>query len=188
LLKHIEETEKYVEITGFRNVEIEDVEEFVKSAFKKTAQNTWIQFFDAELVATWKHLYFAVLNTLLSFNNARNISKRAPIEIMLYASAQRQIRKAIQLIGVKIDSANIAVVIVGKSPDIIKARLVAISKLIGNESDETVLEILDEKVQVIRKAFEITETEFETVMEDNNVKQALVYLVIERMALLSTQL
>jgi KEOPS complex subunit Cgi121 len=188
LLKYIEESGKYVEITGFRNVKIKDAKDFVKAARKETPQSIWIQFFDAKLVATWQHLYFAVLNALLTFRNERNISKSVAMEVILYASAQRQIRKAIQLIGVKYGSTNVAVVIIGGNPDSVKTVLSAISKRIGEEPDETVLEVLKEKVQGIREAFGITQKELETVMEKDNVKQALVNVVIERMALLSTQL
>jgi len=188
LLKYIEEDGKYVEVTGFRNVKIEDAEEFLKATRKETQQSVWVQFFDAELVATWQHLYFAVLNALLAFRNERNISKSVAMEVMLYASAERQIRKAIELLGVKRDSANVAVVIIGENPDSIKAVLSAVSKSISAEPAETVLELSREKVQGIRKAFGITEKELEVVMEKNDVKQTLVNLVIERMALLSTQL
>jgi len=188
LLKYIEETGKYVEITGFRNVKIKDAEEFVKAARKETSQSAWVQFFDAELVATWQHLYFAVLNAMLAFENERNISKSVAMEVLLYASAQRQIRKALQLIGVKCDSANVAIVIIGETADSVKTVLSAVSKRIGAEPEETVLEVSKEKLQGIREAFGITEKELETVMEKNDVKRALVNLVIERMALLSTQL
>jgi len=188
LLKYIEEAGKYVEITGFRNVGIEDAEEFVKVARKETPKSVWVQFFDAELVATWQHLYFAVLNALLAFRNERNISKSVAMEVILYASAQRQIRKAITLIGVKRASANVAVVIFGDKPDAVKALLSVVSKRIGGEPDETVLQVSEEKAHGIREAFGISEKELETVMEKNDGEQALVNLVIERMALLSTQL
>jgi tRNA threonylcarbamoyladenosine modification (KEOPS) complex Cgi121 subunit len=188
LLKYIEEAGKYVEITGFRNVGIKDAEEFVKATRKETPQSVWVQFFDAELVATWQHLYFAVLNALLAFKNERNISKSVAMEAMLYASAQRQIRKALQFIGVKRDSANVAVVIVGESPGSVKAVFSAVSKRVGEEPNDAVLEVSKEKARGIREAFGITETELETVTEKNNGNHALVNLVIERMALLSTQL
>ena len=188
MLKHIEEAGKYVELTGFRNVSVNDAEEFVKAAREETPQTACIQFFDAELVATWQHLYFAVLNALLAFRNERNISKSVAMEVMLYASAQRQIRKAIQLIGVKRDSTNVAVVIIGENPDSVKAVLSAVSKRIGAEPDETALELTKEKTPRIRKAFEISANELEAVMEEENADKALVNLVIERTALLSTQL
>jgi KEOPS complex subunit Cgi121 len=188
LQKYIEEAKRYVEITGFRNVSIKDAEEFVKAARKELPQKTWVQFFDAELVATWQHLYFAVLNALLAFTNGRNISKTVAMEVMLYASAQRQIRKAIQLIGVKRASANVAVVIIGESSESLRAVLSAVSKHIGVKPDETVLELTNEKIQSIRKAFGVSTEELEAVMEKKDAKQALVNLVIERTALLSTQL
>jgi len=188
MLKYIEEAGKYVEITGFRNLGIEDAEEFVKAARKGTPQSSWVQFFNAELVATWQHLYFAVLNALLAFKNERNISKSVAMEAMLYASAQRQIRKAIDLMGVKCSSADVAVVIIGESAESVESFLSAVSKRVGEEPDDTVLELSKEKVQGIREAFGITDAELEAVMEKTNGGQALVDLVIERVALLSTQL
>jgi KEOPS complex subunit Cgi121 len=188
MLKYIADAGKYVEITGFRNVCIKDAEEFVKAAQKEAIQKAWVQFFDAELVAGWQHLYFAVLNALLAFKNERNISKSVSMEVMLYASAQRQIRKAIDLIGVKCASASVAVVIIGESTKSVKAFLSAVSKRVGEEPNDAVLEVSKEKMHGIREAFGVTETELETVIEKTNGTQALVDLVIERMALLSTQL
>ena len=185
---YIEEAGKYVEVTGFRNINIKDVEEFVQAIRKETPKSTWVQFFDAELVATWQHLYFAVLNALLAFRNERTISKSVAMEVILYASAQRQIRKAIQLIGVKRASANVAVVIIGENPDSVKAVLSAVSKRVGVEPDEAVLELTVEKTRSIRKAFGVSTEELEAAMKKKSVKQALVNLVIERTALLSTQL
>jgi tRNA threonylcarbamoyladenosine modification (KEOPS) complex Cgi121 subunit len=188
MLKCIEEAGKYVEITGFRNVSIKDAEEFVKAARKELPKGMWVQFFDAGLVATWQHLYFAVLNALLAFKNEWNISKSAAMETMLYASAQRQIRKAIDFMGVKCAVADVAVVIIGESPESVDALRSAVAKRVGKEPDDSVLEISKKKVQVIREAFGITDAELEAVLEKNDDKDALVDLVIERVALLPTQL
>jgi len=188
MLKYIEEAGKYLEITGFSNLCIEDAEDFVKVARKGAPQGSWVQFFNAELVATWQHLYFAVLNALLAFKNERNISKSVTMEAMLYASAQRQIRKAINLMGVKCSSVNVAVVVIDESVESVESVLSAVSKCVGEETDDAVLELSKEKVHGIREAFGITKKELETVMEEDNEKDALVDLVIERVALLSTQL
>ena len=188
MLKHIEEAGKYLEITGFRNLSIEDAEDFVKAARKGVPQSIWVQFFNAELVASWQHLYFAVLNALLAFKNKSNISKSVAMEAMLYASAQRQIRKAIELIGVKCASANVAVVVIGESAESVESVLSTVSKHVGKETNDSVLELSKEKLHSIREAFGITKTELETVMEKDNDMDALVNLVIERVALLSTQL
>jgi KEOPS complex subunit Cgi121 len=187
LLKYFEEFGEYVEIAGFRNVRIEDADGFLK-ATRREQQSTAVQFFNAELVATWQHLYFAVLNALTAFRNKTNVSKSVAVEVMLYASAQRQIRKAIELVGVKRDSATVAAVIIGESPDAVKAALSSISKRVGSEPDETVLALSKTKMHNIRRAFSISEIEVATVMKAGNIEQALVDLVVERVALLSTQL
>ena len=186
MLKYIEETGSYLEITGFSNIVIGDSKEFLKRIFKEQQQHVWVQFFDAGIVATWQHLHFAVLNALLAFKNERNISKSLAMEAMLYASAQHQIVRAIDLMGVKSDSANVAIVLIGESPDSIKAVLAEISEVIGAECNETVLELSKNKVHRIREAFHFTEKELKAVIEKGNFEQALVKLVIERIALLST--
>jgi tRNA threonylcarbamoyladenosine modification (KEOPS) complex Cgi121 subunit len=188
MLKFIEETGKYVEITGFRNVRTKDAEEFMKAARGEVRSGVWVQFFDAELVATWQHLYFAVLNALLAFRSERNIAKSVAMEAIIYASAQRQIRKALHIIGFKGDSTNVAMVITGENPASVEALLSAVSKRVGVEPDDTILDLSRKKARRIRQAFGITGKELETVMEKEDGVQALVDLVIERMALLSTQL
>jgi tRNA threonylcarbamoyladenosine modification (KEOPS) complex Cgi121 subunit len=188
LLKQIEEYGKYLEITGFENVKIKDTAEFLQTIRKRQQQNTTIQFFNAELVATWQHLYFAALNALTAFRNESNISKNLAIEILLYASAQRQIRKAIALLGVKHDSTNIAMVIISENPNSIKSLLQRVTKQINAELDETVLTLSKRKVERLCNAFNISNIELETVTKKGDTQQAIVDLVIEKMALLSTQL
>jgi tRNA threonylcarbamoyladenosine modification (KEOPS) complex Cgi121 subunit len=187
LLKYIDEFGKYVAITGFRSVRIKDVEEFFKMIRKENLPNTEIQFFDAKFVATWQHLYFAALNALTAFKNKENISKSLAIETMLYASAQRQIRKATELIGISPNSSNIATLIVGKKPEIVESALSKVSKHIHAQLDDTVLELSEEKATIIRKTFGISAAELKTIIKKNDLEKALTDLVLERMALLATQ-
>jgi hypothetical protein len=81
----------------------------------------------------------------------------------------------------------VAVVITGESVDSVKAFFSKLSKCVGVEVDEAVLDVSVEKMQGIRLAFGITEKELETVT-GNDATERLVNLVIERVALLSTQL
>ena len=147
-----------------------------------------VQFFDADLIATWEHIYFAVLNALTAFATKRNISRNVAMETMLYASAQRQIRKAIGLIGVKRGVANVAVVVIGSEADGLQAAVSALKKQFGKEADEGVLEMSESKAERLREAFRISNEEIKVTGEKSGLEQALVNLVIERMALLSTQL
>ena len=187
MLKRIEEFGKYASITGFRNVKIEDTEEFLEKICRKKWSNVEIQFFDAKLVATWQHLYFAVLNALTVFKNKENISKSLAMETMLCASAQRQIRKATELVGIKRDSSEIAVLIIGERPETVESTLSMVSKYVKAKLDDTVLDLSGEKIATIQEAFGISDFEVKTIVKKDELGRALTDLVIERMALLATQ-
>ena len=179
---------KFAEITGYNNIKFALVEEFLKLNRKENQKNLDIQFFDAQLIATREHLYFAVLNSLQAFKNKTNISKSPAMETMLFASAQRQIQRAIQRCGIKPESASMAVVIIGEDPMQIEAALETITRCVGGKPDEKVLELSKVKEKRIREAFEISQEELNTVLKKENHFEAVVNLVIERVALLSTQL
>lgn len=188
MLKPIEEFDKYAAITGFGNVEIENVEEFLNLLRKENKTDVEIQLFDAQLVATWEHLYFAALNALTAFKNKSNISKSLAMETLLYASAQHQIRKATELLGIKPRSEEIAVLVLGDNHAAVENTLRLIQNRIHAKVDDSVLEISTEKMRRIKEAFGITNVELKaTTNAKSKLKEALVNLVIERMALLATE-
>jgi len=188
MLHCIKEYGKHAEISGFKNIKFIQAEAFLRAKRKETQLSIELQFFDADLVATQQHLYFAVLNALQAFRNKTNISKSLAVEAMLYASAQRQIRKAIQRCGIKPETTSMAVVIIGENPAEIEALLEAIAVCVGAEPDETVLEMTEVKLEKIKEAFQVKAEEIKTMMKNGNRDEAVVSLVIERVALLATQL
>jgi len=187
LLKYIKEFKRYVAITGFRNVKIRSTEELIRNIHKEKPQDVTVQFFDARFVATWQHLYFAVFNALNAFKNVSNISKSLGMEIMLYASAQRQINKALEKIGVKNETKHVAVVVIGETLQVIEFVLNMISENFKGEQDEHVLDFWDDKKNFIKMAFQISDVAIKTVMKKSDLENALVDLVIEKVALLATE-
>lgn len=184
MLIQYEEYGRLAEFTGYRGVAFQKAEAYLKS-HRKQAQNVELQFFDADLIATEEHLYFAVLNALQAFKSGTGHSKSVAMESMLYASAQRQIQKAIERIGVKVESRNLAVAIVAGDKERIEKQLSALTEYFGGAPDGSVLQLTEPKMQRIKTAFQVTEKELET--QNKPAEAALVDLVIERMALLSTQ-
>jgi KEOPS complex subunit Cgi121 len=187
VLKRIEEFKIYAEICGFKNVKISQAKEFLDKVSKAKPAGIEVQFFDARRVATWQHLYFAALNALTAFKNKENISKSLAMETLLYAAAERQITRAVELVGIAATSSDVAVLIIGKEPRKVESALSMVSKNIGGQSDERVLKLSKDKVATIQKVFDISEAELRTVIEKNDVNKAMTDLVVERMALLATQ-
>ncbi len=188
MLYHLKEYGKFAEITGYRNIAFAKAEEFLKSNRKETGKVIDVQFFDAALIATQEHLYFAAINALQGFQNKTNISKSLAMETMLYASGQRQITKAIQLCGIKPETKNMAVVIIGENQVWLKTVLQAVTECLGSDPDERVLDLTKTKKTEIKKAFQISDEEIKTIIKNDESEKALINLVIERVALLSTQL
>lgn len=187
MLKRLEEFGRYVAIAGFRDAKIADVERLLNAVKSKMGLNVEFQFFNAKLVATWQHLYFASLNALTAFKNKDNISKSLAVETMLYASAQRQIRKAMELTGIKKGVSEIAVLVICEDAENVNSALSYIAELVDAKRDDKVLMLSEEKIRALRKAFEISDVEIEAVISKGGLEKAVVDLVIERMALLSTR-
>jgi tRNA threonylcarbamoyladenosine modification (KEOPS) complex Cgi121 subunit len=188
MVQYLKEYDKYVEITGYRNVKFAHAEEFLKTDRKEKGQRVDVQFFDAELIATQEHLYFAVLNALQAFKNKTGISKSLAMETMLYASAKRQILKAIQRCGIKPETTCMAVVIIGENLTQIQTALQAITACVGVGPEEIVLEMSKAKEKKIMQTFQIKDEELKTNMKNGNREEAMINLVIERVALLVTQI
>jgi tRNA threonylcarbamoyladenosine modification (KEOPS) complex Cgi121 subunit len=108
------------------------------------------------------------------------------METLLYASARGQIQRATQVLGIKPSSSNVAVLIVGGKREAVQSALAKVSRGIGGRLDDSVLGLSKEKVERIRRAFDVSEVELETVVEGDSVEKALVDLVVERVALLAT--
>jgi KEOPS complex subunit Cgi121 len=187
VLKLIEEFKTYAEICGFNNVKISRAKEFLDKVSREKPAGVEVQFFDARRVATWQHLYFAALNALTAFKNKENISKTLAMETLLYAAAERQITRAVKLVGIGATSSDVAVLIIGKEPRKMKSTLSMVSKNIDGKPDMTVLELSRDKVATIQRIFDISEAELRTVTEKNDIDKAMTDLIVERMALLSTQ-
>jgi len=187
LLKAIPEFDRYVMITGFRDAKIDDLNSFLDQIKNRIPPNVSVQFFDAERVAGWQHLFFAAYNALLSMKQKRAISKSLSMEILLYASAQHQIKRATEIIGITSKSSRIAVIIVNSKASRAKQALSAISQHVKVLPDESVLELDTRKIGTIRKTFRITDNELKATETGRNLCRVVTDLIIERMALLATR-
>ena len=178
---------KYIAIAGFKNVKIKDVNSFLEQV-RREIREAHVQFFNAKLIAGQQHLYFAALNALRSFERKSNISSNLAIEALLYASAQRQIRKAVDMLGIKQNSSQVAVLIIAENRQGIDDCLKIVSRLMPGERDDDVLELTDEKIEDVKNLFGVSDLEIEAKLRRKGLeREALVDLVIEHVALLATQ-
>ena len=171
-------------ILGFRDTKIGNVKDFLEEFNAKKGYVT-VQLFDAKNVAGSQHLYFAAVNALNAFGKQINISNNLEVEALLYASAQRQITKAVEMLGLKNDTSEIAALIFTKNDSQKERDTQLVIDLVPGKRDDTVLVLTPEKVKNIKNLFDISELEFEACLKSKGMEhETLVDLVIERMALL----
>lgn len=187
MIKEIEGTHRYIAVVGFKNVKITDVNAFLNAVRQKIGA-TCVQFFDARFIATKDQLFFAALNALKAFESKMNISNSLAMETLLFASAQRQITKATDKLGIKAESQRVAVLIIAETQRTTTTTLEIVSKIVPGERDDTVLELDKEKFEAVKRLFGISDFELKAKLEKTGLEnKALVDLVIEHVALLATQ-
>ncbi len=133
------------------------------------------QALDARLVVSEKHIRFAVQKALSAFSDGRNIANDAAMEIMRYASGERQIERAL-VMGVSDQTGRIGLIMAktdGKAswPDDREICQIIMDDGCGCSFDPV----------AVKDIFHISSLELEAVGEER-----IEDLVIERVALVET--
>jgi KEOPS complex subunit Cgi121 len=160
-----------VKIVGAKG-NIQNIDRFVQNILKLAEKyNITIQALDADVVYGNDHLVSALQHAKRAFEQGRNATNSLAMEILLYASGERQIQKSIQKVGIKTGQRNIAFVFDGNiSNDLVEKIL----KTLNISRDDTVLE---GSTDTLRR-FGITQLEIKTVPESN-----YGHLILERIAM-----
>lgn len=176
---------KHVVVEGFKDVKIDNIDKIL-NVIRVNSGNCHTQILDADYVAGFEHIFFAVLNALKAFKAGYNISRSLPMEVLLFASGQDQIKRAIEILGVKEITRNVALVIIAERREEALSALSSIINALGWKVDQGVIELTEEKIQPIVNAFMISQPELEASMR-GSLKDAIKNVLIERAALLVTQ-
>jgi KEOPS complex subunit Cgi121 len=181
----INEYEREIMVLGFKGVKVEDVNSFVNT-LKRKLSDVPFQLFDAEYVAGRPHLFFASVNALKAFKHGENISENIEMETLLYASGQRQIKRAIDMLGMRPATTKMALLVFSKDESLGEVGKRVVEAVLA-ERDDSVLDFDEEKIERLMKTFKIAEVELETIAKDRkNLSEAVTKAIVERMALLAT--
>ena len=126
-----------------------------------------IQAMDASVVVSERHATFAAEKALRAFSERRNVAKDLGLEILRYASGQRQIERALSM-GVSESTQRVALIVMENGTAL------EISDII--EADDEGPRF---SPAAVKEAFDIPEPEIKTVGEDR-----IPDLVLERVALI----
>jgi KEOPS complex subunit Cgi121 len=133
-----------IQIAGFK-ADIKSVPD-VLNRVRDIAGKGTLQLLQAQGVAGTEHLLHSTLQAILAFDRNENFSQDLGLEICLRASGQRQISRAIQLLGITEGKQALCAVMVGCQEDTFSE----LEKILGPQ-DNTVLKADSEKLKQIYK-------------------------------------
>ena len=162
-----------VEILGFKGT-IESIPKTLEQV--DTIRNDCcdvgiIQLMDADAIAGKRHLEHGTIHAINAFKRGDNLANDLGIEILLRTSAQRQISKAFNILGLKEGEMNIAVVMIDW-PDYFIDELSTIFT-----RDDSVLEADESKLM---KIYEIPQKELKTINISDVLIDKTSKLIIEQ--------
>jgi KEOPS complex subunit Cgi121 len=139
-----------------------------------------MQLLDARNIAGREHLEFALEQAKRAFERGENIAADLRMEVLVRASATRQIKTALERLG--IGSTTEVVAVAEEVPREFLERY-------SCSACEEVLEVTPEKYQRLKEVYGISEEEVRTLAEEgfSSRVRVLVALIKERIALLNAE-
>ena len=134
-----------------------------------------VQALDADTIVSERHICFAAEKAMAAFSEKRNIAKDAGMEIMRYASGERQIGRAL-FMGISDRTERIALVLANTGSPCCWPDASELSRII--ELDERGCSFC---AKAVKESFNISSEELQAVGEER-----IEDLVIERVALVDT--
>ncbi|MHA1713743.1 MAG: KEOPS complex subunit Cgi121 [Candidatus Ranarchaeia archaeon] len=149
------------------------------------------QLVDADSIASWTHVFFAIIQALNSYKTDNMIAKTIDVEILLHTSGERQIHRAIQFLGIKQNTHRIAIILLTpkKDPRIPEYLVSNIQKVFGGSSDPDLMTLTPEKAKNLKKIYGLSEHLFPAQVDwaSKQIQETLVKAIIDKGALLELE-
>ncbi len=161
--------------------------------------NSMVQFIKDKYILNEDHIFTACYYLEKAFLQNKNISNKKNIELLLYLAANRQIQKSIESFGIEYSDLNkdkLTFCIISPKNNLNIIYLTLLSVLSAEEAELTINDQTNTKISVIKKYFEISDNQLNSVIKSygiitpnsdlslSSITSAIYDLICEKMALL----
>jgi len=183
-----------------------DALEFLFTLSNQISQNfedATIQFIDDALVLNYEHIFKSVYYVQRAFFYKINISNSKAMELLLYLSTKRQIKKSIEAFGVKpskLKQGKLTYCVISPENNLANINQEILQKLNAKEFEPTLNSASKEKIFNIKTYYDFNNDQIKSIIESYDLPDfstdreeiessllALQDLLYERMALLSLE-
>ncbi|MDH4212984.1 MAG: KEOPS complex subunit Cgi121 [Candidatus Thorarchaeota archaeon] len=175
-------------ISEFRNSTHLDRDKLLNLASSMSELVLAVQFFNGAMIVDELHLLSAAQNALNAWRGDYMRSRSLDVEIVIYASAQHQIGRALELMGVSDKTVTVAVVALGDDEQKVQTSVLDLEQAIGNEISPA-FEMTVEKLKTLMAAFHISESEILLFLDKDDIPSrqlALSKCLVSRISQVAT--
>jgi tRNA threonylcarbamoyladenosine modification (KEOPS) complex Cgi121 subunit len=144
--------------------DIKDAESVIKKLSESAKNSVFLQVFNAKTILSTEQLFFAAKQAIDATKNQSAFSQRLEIELLLRATATRQINQTLKTTSLQKGKQETAILAVSESENALEETIKEIKKELCFKSEKTT-ELSKEKKQEIISAFGITKKELEAIKD-----------------------
>jgi KEOPS complex subunit Cgi121 len=159
----------------------------VKLASERNEGIHAIQYLDSSLIVSVGHLLSATQNAVNAWKGGYMLTRGLDAEILVYASTQRQISRAIENLGVRDGLQSIALVVVGSDKKAVRG---VITKMVNKVGEEIKTAFLPDRnrLERIMHHYDVSEKEIRAFTDSEKVEvwaEALSRCVVSRVSMVA---
>ncbi len=164
-----------------RGLDTDKLLELAKSFSKSVLA---FQFFNSMMIVDEMHLLSGAQNAVNALKGDYMISRTLDVELVVYVSAQRQIGRALDIMGVNDELSSVGVVCIDEDEKKVRDCLMGVVEKIG-EQISPMFSPTSEKIKSLMQNFGITELEMKQFKDSDDLatrNQALSKCVVSRVS------
>ena len=162
-------------ITELHNSNNLKQDELIQLANSLSSDSLTIQLMNGLLIADETHLLSAAQNAINAKKGEYMLSRSLDMEIIVFASAQRQIGRALDALGVYDGLDEIAVVVVGTDTSSVEDSIQDLAGKIGREVIPA-FAVTNERIDRIKDHYQISDKEIGAISDSDKIESQLTAL------------
>ncbi len=162
-------------------------DELIQLARFLSSDSHTVQLMNGLLIADETHLLSAAQNALNAKQGEYMLSRSLDVEIIVFASTQRQIGRALDALGVYDGLDEIAAVVVGSDTSSVEESIRVLAEKIGNENIPP-FTVTSERIERIKNHYQISDKEIGAISASDTIESQLAALsrcIVSRVSLVA---
>lgn len=179
--------DRIVGIAELRNSNDLKQKELIQLAASMSSDSLTVQLLNGLLIANEIHLLSAAQNAIRAHQGDYMISRSLDVEIIVFASAQRQIGRALEALGVHDGLDEIALVVIGTDNSSVEDSIRDLVDTIGTETVPS-FSATNERMERVKKHFQIDDKEINAISDSETLESrldALARCIVSRVSLVA---